>query len=435
MSRRSWLRLAIYNTLYHRLSESAPVTTCICLMTQPAVDTRTALVLPGGGARGAFQVGVLKAVAELLPRDGANPFPVISGTSAGAVNSVVLATRAQHLRSAVAELEHVWGHFRCHHVYKTDHLTMLKSSLHWLAAFVLGGWLVGTPRSLLDNAPLRSLLSRNVRFPRIQDAIDKGFLDAVAITAAGYGSARSTTFFQAHDQKREWQRTRRLGKRSDLNLDHIMASIAVPMIFPPVMIGNEYFGDGAMRQATPLSPAVHLGANRILVVGIRDETGVKPPETEQDPPSFGQIAGYMLDTLFMDGLYSDLERITRINELIDSVPAEQKSGSVAQMRAIDTMLIVPSEDLTVIAHRHRAELPFAIRALLRGISGRSPGENRLLSFLLFEKAYTRELINLGYRDAMKVKDELQDFVTGAEVPRLFAPSWIKKDLSAFHSDS
>lgn len=404
-------------------------------MNRPANNIRTALVLPGGGARGAFQVGVLKAVAELLPRRSANPFPVISGTSAGAVNAVVLASRAQHLRSAVAELEQVWGHFRCHHVYKTDHLTMLKSSLHWLVSIVLGGWLVGPPRSLLDNAPLRELLNQNVHFPRIQDAIEAGNLDAVAVTAAGYDSARSTSFFEAIDEQQSWQRTRRLGRRSELNIDHVMGSIAVPMVFPPVRIGNEYFGDGAMRQATPLSPAVHLGADRILVIGIRDETGDQTPNTGPEPPSFAQIAGYMLDTLFMDGLYSDLERITRINQLIDSIPRENQSDSIAQMRGIDTMLIVPSEDLRVIAHKHRAELPFAIRALLRGVGGSSPGENRLLSFLLFEKAYTRELIKLGYRDAMKVKNELLDFVNGADVPRLFAPSWIKRDLSAFRSDS
>lgn len=394
-------------------------------------DVKTALVLPGGGARGAFQVGVLKALAELMPRDQANPFPVISGTSAGAVNSVVLASRAQHLRSAVAELEQVWGNFRCHHVYKTDHWTMLKSSMHWMAALVLGGWLVGMPKSLLDNAPLRALLARNVHFPRIRDAIDAGHLDAVAVTAAGYASARSTTFFEAVREQESWARTRRLGKHTELHLDHLMASIAVPMVFPPVSIGNEYFGDGAMRQATPLSPVVHLGADRILVIGIRDETGDKEPVSPGEPPSFAQIAGYMLDTLFMDGLYSDLERITRINELLDSMPDEELDLGETTMRPIDTMLIVPSEDLRAIAHKHRAELPFAIRALLRGVGGGNPGENRLLSFLLFEQAYARELIDLGYRDAMKVKDELLDFVNGAEVPRLFAPSWIKKDLSAF----
>lgn len=402
----------------------------------PPHSKKTALVLPGGGARGAFQVGVLKAIAELMPKGGPNPFAVISGTSAGAINSIVLASRARRFRVAVAELERVWGNFRCHHVYRTDHLTMLKGILHWLTAIVFGGIIVGPPKCLLDNSPLRALLSRNVRFPRIQDAIDGGFLDAVAVTAASYASARSTSFFQAEMGRRGWSRTRRLGIRSDLHLDHLMASIAVPMIFPPVQVDGEYFGDGAMRQATPLSPAVHLGADRILVIGVRDETADTAPDpgAPQTSPSFAQIAGYMLDTLFMDGLYSDLEHVTRINQMIDSVHPDHRTGPMLSMRSIDTMLVVPSEDLRVVAHKHRREMPFAIRALLRVIGGRDSSENRLLSFLMFEQAYTRELMDLGYQDAMKVKDELLDFVTGADVPRLFAPSWIRKDLSAVHGD-
>ena len=399
-------------------------------MNQPSTKAKAGLVLPGGGARGAFQVGVLKAIAELLPRASSNPFPIISGTSAGAVNSVVLATRARNFRSAVAELERVWGHFRCSQVYKTDHLTMLRSSLRWMAALALGGWLVGMPKSLLDNTPLRKLLSRSLHFPRIRDAIEAGYLDAVSITAAGYASARSISFFEARPGQRDWERTRRLGRRTELGLEHLMASIAVPYVFRPARIGNEWFGDGAMRQATPLSPAVHLGADRILVIGIRDETGGAAPDEGGEPPSFAQIAGYMLDTLFMDGLYSDLERVTRINELLDAVPGEPLTVGGRLMRPIDTMVIVPSEDLRVIAERYRAELPFAIRALLRGVGGNRPGEDKLLSFLLFEQAYTRELMRLGYRDAMDVKDQLLEFVTGAEVPRLFAPEWVRRDLRA-----
>jgi NTE family protein len=361
---------------------------------------------------------------------------VLSGTSAGAITSVVLASKAQRLRVAVAELERVWGNFHCHQVYRTDNATMLKSSLHWLTSIVLGGFLVGTPKSLLDNAPLRALLSRNVRFPRIQLAIEKGHLDAITVTAAGYATARSTSFYQSASGLKEWARTRRIGVRVDLQLDHLMASIAVPMIFPPVQIDGEYFGDGAMRQATPLSPAIHLGADRILVIGVRDETVDEPPTPSkpQSSPSFANIAGYMLDTLFMDGLYSDLERMTRINQLVDAVSPEHRSGSLASMRAIDTMLIVPSQDLRVIAHKHKQELPFALRAILRGIGGKKPAENRLLSFLLFEQAYTRELIDLGYSDAMKVKDQLLDFVSGADVPRLFAPDWIQRDLSSIHGE-
>ena len=230
----------------------------------------TALVLPGGGARGAFQVGVLKAIAELVPRGTPNPFDVISGTSAGAINSVVLASKARRFRVAVAELDRVWANFRCEQVFRTDTWTMLKAGAHWLAAIVSAGFLVGTPKSLLDNSPLRALLSRNIRFPRIEDAIACGYLDAVAVTAASYASARSTSFFQGSRAHKPWSRTRRVGISGNLHLDHLMASIAVPMIFPPQLIEGSYFGDGAMRQATPLSPAIHLGADRSLVVGVRD---------------------------------------------------------------------------------------------------------------------------------------------------------------------
>jgi NTE family protein len=282
---------------------------------------------------------------------------------------------------------------------------------------------------------LRALLSRNVRFPRIKAAIDDGYLHAVAVTAASYDTARSTTFFQARPEVRAWSRTRRVGIRQALHLDHLMASIAVPMIFPPVLIGDEYFGDGAMRQATPLSPAIHLGADRILVIGVRNEMAdtVVDPETSRQFPSFAQIAGYMLDTLFMDGLYADLERMTRINQLIDSVPPEHRLGPLAWMRPIDTMIVVPSRDLREIAWQHRRAMPVQVRLLLRGIRGQSKNENRLLSFLLFEREFTRELIDLGYRDAMRMKDQLRDFVTGAPVPRLFAPAWVRHDLSGFDS--
>jgi len=397
-------------------------------------DKKTALVLPGGGARGAFQVGVLKAIAELVPKGTVNPFDIISGTSAGAINSVVLAAKARRFRVAVAELERVWAHFRCHHVYRTGNLTMLKSSMQWLFAMVTGGTLVRMPKSLLDNAPLRAMLSRNVRFPRIEHGIEQGWLEAISVTAAGYSSARSTSFFQAADKHPEWSRTRRAGVRSDLHLDHLMASIAVPMIFPPVRIGAEYFGDGAMRQATPLSPAVHLGAERILVVGVRNEVAdIVPDPVEPDSyPSFAQIAGYTLDTLFMDGLYSDLERLSRINQLIDSVPPDNRGAKLSRMRPIDTMVIVPSQDLRILAQKHRHELPKALRALLWGIGGKHGGGTRLLSYLMFEQAYTRELIELGYHDAMQVRDQLEDFIAGREMPRLFAPHWVEEDLDILH---
>ncbi len=398
-------------------------------------NIKTALVMPGGGARGAFQVGVLKAIAEILPRGSKNPLPIISGTSAGAINSVVLASKSKRFHRGVAELEHVWANFESHQVFRDDPWTMLKSSLHWLSSIVLGGFLVATPKSLLNNAPLRSLLDSNIRFPLIEQAIIDGDLHALAVTAASYDSARSTTFFQAASSAREWTRKRRNGIRCDISLDHLMASVAVPMIFPPVQLGSQYFGDGAMRQATPLSPAIHLGADRILVIGIRDESAdpLPAPSHAQNVPSFAEIAGYMLDTLFMDGLYSDLERITRINQLLDAIPEGVRSDELSQVRPIDTMVVLPSKDLRAIAHKHRKALPRTLRLLLRGISGKSRGESRLLSFLLFEREFTQELIELGYNDAMDVRHELEQFLAGREVPRLVAPSRIEYDLSGFDS--
>jgi NTE family protein len=229
------------------------------------------LVLPGGGARGAYQVGVLKAIAEMLPRRSPNPFAILSGTSAGAISATVLATRARIFRAAVNDLERVWANFHCEQVFRSDAATMLKSSLHWFAAIVFGGLGVRNPKALLDNEPLWALLRRRIHFAAIQESIDEGHLAALAITAAGYGSARSISFYQGAADREPWERVRRKGRRAQISLERLMASVAVPMIFPPVRIGQEFFGDGAMRQATPLSPALRLGARRILVIGVRGE--------------------------------------------------------------------------------------------------------------------------------------------------------------------
>lgn len=375
------------------------------------------LVLPGGGARCAYQVGVLKAISELLPKGSPNPFPVISGTSAGAINAVVLATRARRFQHAVADMERVWGNFRTHQVFRSDGQTMVRTSLKLLSSIVFGDLIGANPKSLLDNSPLRELLGRYLKFSHIEDAINRGFLDAVAITAAGYGSARSVTFYQGREDLESWQRVRRSGIAKDITLDHLMASIAAPMIFPPVLIGREYFGDGAMRQATPLSPAVNLGANRMLIIGVRDEE--QDPEPGPDEvvphPSFGRIAGYMLDALLMDGLSSDLERLARLNQIVNDQPNRRLRGEFADLRAIDTMIMFPSQDIREIALRYVHEMPRSVRILMRGFGALNYGGRQLVSYLLFESGYTRELIRLGYSDAMNRRQKLADFMQGVPV--------------------
>jgi len=372
------------------------------------------LVLPGGGARCAYQVGVLKAIAEMMPRGAANPFPVISGTSAGAVNAVVLATRARRFQHALIDLERVWANFQTHHVFRSDAHTMITSALRWLIAFGSAGLIGRDPRSLLDNAPLRNLLTRHIKFTHIKDSIERGHLDAIAITAAGYGSARSISFFQGIEGLEPWTRVRRRGQPADITVDHVMASIAAPLIFPPVLMGKEYFGDGAMRQATPLSPAVRLGAKRLLVIGVRNEE--QDPEPGRDEvvahPSLGRIAGYMLDALLMDGLSSDLERLMRINEIVNEQPGKKLHGDVADLKAIDAMIIFPSQDVREIALRYLDEMPRSVRILMRVLGAMNYGGRQLASYLLFESGYTQALIRLGYEDAVARRDELLNFMQG-----------------------
>jgi NTE family protein len=391
--------------------------------------TRKALILPGAGARGAYQVGVLKAIASLLPVGAPNPFAVIAGTSAGAINGAVLACRAGNFERAIADMERTWAGFKASHVYRTDNWTMLKTSLHWLAAAMFGGLGFGNPKSLLDNSPLRALLERDVRFPRIARAIARGHLDALAVTASAYTSSRSVTFFQASDKYRGWSRVRRIGRPTVLDMDHLMASAAVPFVFPPVRIGGEYYGDGSMRHRAPLSSAIHLGADRLLVIGVRDERPDPEPSPDREPdfPTFGQLGGYMLDTLFMDGLYTDLERLARINRLVEHA-SDGKLKGATDLRPIHTLVIVPKDDIRAVAARHAHELPRGVRLLLRGLGAMRGAGMQLVSYLLFEAGFTRELIEMGYRDAFEMEDELRAFLFDQPMDTLYAPAHLKLAL-------
>jgi len=392
--------------------------------------TRKALVLPGAGARGAYQIGVLKAIAGLLPEREPNPFSIICGTSAGAINAAVLAGRAANFERAVADMEHVWANFAASQVYRADDWTMLKTSLHWLSAATLGGLGVRNPASLLDNAPLRKLLAENVRFDGIRRSIEQGHVDAVAVTASAYATARSVTFFQGRPELASWTRVRRIGRATRLTVDHLMASSAVPFVFPPVQIGGEFYGDGSMRHRAPLSPAIHLGADRMLVVGVRDERpDAEPPVgAKPEPPTFAHLGGYMLDTLFMDGLYTDLERLSRTNRILEQLGDCKLSGTLADLRPLHTLVIVPRQDLRSLAAEFVHELPRGVRLLLRGLGASSRSGMQLVSYLLFESGFTRALIDMGYRDAMEMEDELRAFIFDQPMATLYAPAHLKLEL-------
>ncbi|HET7921246.1 MAG TPA: patatin-like phospholipase family protein [Gammaproteobacteria bacterium] len=374
---------------------------------EAAACPRIGLVLPGGGARAAYQAGVLRAIAALLPPDCPNPFPVITGTSAGAINAALIASRARHFRTGVEHLAGVWEHITTEQVFRTDTITIIKTGLAWLVTLLHAGFGRYNPVSLLDNTPLRHLLERHIVFAHLQQALDSGALRALAITASGYTSARSISFYKSVAGVQPWHRMRRMGQPAELRLDHIMASVALPMIFPAVRIGREYFGDGSMRQAAPLSPAVHLGAERVLVIAVRNERANPLPDADQEPdyPSLGQIAGYMLDTLFMDSIYGDLERLQRINDTVSHIHDDS-----SPLKVIETLVVVPSEDIRDIAQRHKREFPRSVRLLLRGVGGLRRSGSQLLSYLLFESGYCRELIELGYRDAMAQADKLRGFM-------------------------
>lgn len=359
------------------------------------------LVLTGGGARAAYQVGVLKALAEYLPEGTHNPFPVVTGTSAGSINAAVLAAHADDFRGGVNRLVEVWSNLHTGLIYRDDWRSVAGIGLQWLLSLTLGGLGPHNPRSLLDNSPLRKTLSRQVPFRRIGRCIDAGDLQAVGITVSGYTSARSITFYQGvTGQFEPWERSRRIGQAADIRAEHLMGSAAMPFIFPAERIGREFCGDGVIRQSAPLSPAIHLGADRLLVLGVRNEdpNELPAPGEAVEYPSFGRIAGYMLDALFMDSLQMDIERLRRINETVGHVSSEEERSRIG-LRPIDCELMVPSRDVREVAARHAHEFPRTVRMLLKGVGAFNTGGLQLMSYLLFEPGYLRSLIDLGWHDA------------------------------------
>lgn len=370
----------------------------------------TALILTGGGARAAYQVGVLLAVAKLSSNPRHNPFPILCGTSAGAINAASIACLADNFGKAVARIAEVWRNMRAHHIYRADALGIGLSGARWIS-LLMAGWMVrNPPRSLLDNSPLRELLTRHLDFKGIERSISRGALHAVSISASGYESGESISFFQAHPSAQPWRRVQRLGIRSPIGVDHLVASSAIPFIFPATRIHREYFGDGSMRQLAPISPAIHLGAERVLIVGASRKNEHQDRQLVDVHPSLAQIAGHALSSIFLDGLAVDIERMQRINQTLSAIPNEIREHSGIPLRPIKTLVIAPSERLDRIAAEHASALPWPVRALLRGVGAMNHHGGALTSYLLFEKPYTRALIDLGYADTMARSVEVGDFL-------------------------
>jgi NTE family protein len=386
-------------------------------MPVPPTETRRSprigLVLTGGGARSAYQVGVLEAISRSLPRNAPSPFRVVTGMSAGAIVAAAVACHAQRFREGVVALERVWRNFHCEQVFRADVASMLRAGLRWSLAVLSAGRLARPPESVFDSSPLRRLLARHYDFSRMREAMAAGHLDAVAFAAANYRTSRSVAFFEGSPVGQEaaaaWQR----GLKAELSVNHLMASSAVPFLFPAVRVDGDYFGDGAMRQIAPLSPAIHLGAERLFVVGVRGAPTVSASvAVDRVPaPSVGQIVGFMLDTLFIDALHTSLAQLERINRLIEQSAVPTPDG----LKRIESLVIVPRADLSAIALRHARAMPRTVRALLRTMGAADVGGSELLSYLLFESSYTRELIALGIEDGLSRMDEVLRFL--ADRPR------------------
>jgi len=398
--------------LGHYVGMSPPVSAMDVDLGRPP---RMGLVLTGGGARSAYQVGVLRTVAKLLPREAPTPFRIVTGMSAGAIVAAAVACHASRFRHGVVALERVWRNFHVDQVYRADGGSMLRAGVRWLIAFLTTGRLLRPPESVFDSSPLRALLERHYDFAGMRAAMARGHLDGVAIAVSSYRTARSVAFYENRDARDgtvgRWPR----GVAAQLTVDHLLASSAVPFLFPAVRMNGEYYGDGAMRQIAPLSPAIHLGAERLFVVGVRNAPASSAQATgaAADAPSFGQIIGFMLDTLFIDSLQSSLMQLERLNRLIDQSAVPNPDG----LRRIDALVITPRADLSEIAARHARAMPRTLRSLLRTMGAADVGGSELLSYLLFESSYTRELMALGAEDARSRIDEIARFIDVAQPAR------------------
>lgn len=381
---------------------------------------RLALVLTGGGARAAYQAGAIRALAELWPHRK-SPFQILTGLSAGSINACHLAHYSDDFQTGAERLWTLWNTLTIDKVFRSDSMSVLSNAVSVLSGMVIGGMLPNAASShLLDNAPLRSLIADNVDFDRVHRHVLAGRLQAFAVTATNYHTGCAITFFDADADRKEWVRNNHLGWRQALNTDHILASSAIPIFFPPAKLDGASYGDGTLRLLSPLSPALHMGATALMAIGVR-----KPPDparlNEQNqrpgrPISFADVGGVVLNAMFLDTLESDLDRLRRFNRTLHGMDSRAKEALQHDWRIIDAESIQPSRDLGVGAGGQSERYPWALRHLLRGLGVKRRSGSDLGSYVAFDYRYTGKLLRTGYNDVMDRRDTLRHFLlTHSEV--------------------
>jgi NTE family protein len=377
----------------------------------------TGLVLSGGGARAAYQVGVLFQLAKWFEmenkRDFDFPFKILCGTSAGAINAAALACAGRNFFQSTDRMMKVWENFSSDQVFRSDSLGIIRTGARWLSALSIGWMLRKRPRCLLDNSPLSDLLHRLLHFRRLDEALENGTILALAVTASSYSSSRSVTFFQTQKEIASWSRTQRVALPNRISVEHLLASAAIPFVFPAVKLkidGHmEYFGDGSIRHLAPISPAIHLGANRVMVIGSSQSEHDHTVATvlQNSYPSLAQIAGHAMASIFLDSLSIDIERLSRVNKTLGLLPPEMATKT--SLKPIELLVISPSERIDEIAARHTKDLPRPVRTLLSALGATEASGSSLASYLLFEANYTRELIRMGIADTVAKRDAVYEF--------------------------
>lgn len=383
------------------------------------------MILTGGGARAAYQVGVLSGVMDILDPGRspgfANPFAIISGSSAGAINAAAIGCFADEPHVGMERLRNLWSNLHTNMVYHADAVGLIHTGLRWLGTLAFG-WLAPglrsqQPQSLLNNAPLGELLRATLDFERLRENLAKDYIDALAITATAYTTGEHLTFYQSHSTIKPWRRSLRMAVPCTIGVDHLLASSSIPFIFPAqaVLVGGQtaWCGDGSMRQLAPMSPAIHLGAKKIFVIGTgyKDDTHPEKRKIDTKYPTLAQIGGHALSNIFLDSISMDVERMERINQLLAQLPPNVLQSQ--SLRPVSTLSITPSRSLDEMALAHLEQMPRAARTLFRviGVSSntRQASGGALISYLLFEASYTQELIQLGRADSLSRIDEVKAF--------------------------